>query len=265
MSLVSRVIEFVQAVGADIKALRTGKEDALPSGSTNNTYLRGGTKTWVDLATSVRGILLTGLNLTISTVVSTGDTVLGALGKLQAQITKVIGLAPLPTDTAKTFTWTPGTGWVEAVAGGGGSTPLLMHLQDQRAAGTNRGTDGNVFSARTLNTVVLNQIAGATLTGSVVSLPAGTYFMQASTAIIGTGSSKVRIRNTTAAVTLVVGSTDSFGTASIRKAICSGQVILTATSNIRFEGVVATPGQAGAASNTGDVEVFSELLIWKLQ
>lgn len=109
MSLVSRVIEFVQAVGADIKALRSGKEDALPPNSTQNTYLRGGTKTWVDLATSVRGILLAGLNLASPTAITTGDTILGAFGKLQAQVT---GLQTALTGKAAANDARLATAWV---------------------------------------------------------------------------------------------------------------------------------------------------------
>lgn len=50
------------------------------------TKFWSGTKTWRDLASDVRAIVLTGLSTASSAVIATGDTILGALGKLQAQI-----------------------------------------------------------------------------------------------------------------------------------------------------------------------------------
>ncbi|MPL74337.1 hypothetical protein SDC9_20209 [bioreactor metagenome] len=51
------------------------------------TKFWSGTKTWRDLATDVRAIVLTGLSTATNAVIATGDTLLVALGKLQAQIT----------------------------------------------------------------------------------------------------------------------------------------------------------------------------------
>lgn len=60
------------------------------------TKFWSGTKTWRDLATDVRASLLTGINTTIATLVTSTDTVLSAIGKLQAQINK-------PTSTTLTY------------------------------------------------------------------------------------------------------------------------------------------------------------------
>lgn len=62
-----------------------GKEPAITAGTTAQ-YWRGD-KTWQDLAAAVRTVVLTGLSTATSAVISATDTVLGALGKLQAQIT----------------------------------------------------------------------------------------------------------------------------------------------------------------------------------
>lgn len=52
---------------------------------TTDQYLRGD-KTWTDFFTSVRAATLTGLSLVASTAVTAADTVLVAIGKLQAQV-----------------------------------------------------------------------------------------------------------------------------------------------------------------------------------
>lgn len=63
-----------------------GKEPTI-TGSGNTTDFWSGTKTWRDLATDVRAVVLTGLSLVTSSPITSADTILSALGKLQAQIT----------------------------------------------------------------------------------------------------------------------------------------------------------------------------------
>ena len=58
--------------------------DVIPAGTTSQYYK--GDKTWSDFFTSVRASTLTGLSLATSTAIIAADTVLVALGKLQAQI-----------------------------------------------------------------------------------------------------------------------------------------------------------------------------------
>lgn len=60
------------------------KEPAFIAGTAND-YFRGD-KSWVDFATTVRAAVLTGLSTATSTAVAAADTILVAIGKLQAQI-----------------------------------------------------------------------------------------------------------------------------------------------------------------------------------
>lgn len=68
------------------EALRA-KEPTIPPGKSTDFWT--GNKTWADLATAVRGVILTGLSTATSGVVAATDTLLAALGKLQAQITSL--------------------------------------------------------------------------------------------------------------------------------------------------------------------------------
>lgn len=72
---------------ADIVIEDDTKEPAISEGSTSQFWR--GDKTWADLATAVRGVVLTGLSTAISSAVVATDTLLAALGKLQAQITSL--------------------------------------------------------------------------------------------------------------------------------------------------------------------------------
>ena len=51
----------------------------------------------------------------------------------------------------------------------------LLIVQEQQAAGTHGGTSVAGTQTRTLNTVLVNTIAGASLSANQVSLPSGTY------------------------------------------------------------------------------------------
>lgn len=77
-----------------------GKEPSITGGTTAQ-YWRGD-KGWRDFATDVRAALLTGLSLVTSTVVSATDSVLIAIGKLQAQITAEVSRATAAEATKST-------------------------------------------------------------------------------------------------------------------------------------------------------------------
>jgi hypothetical protein len=64
-----------------------GAEPAITGGAVSQYW--SGTKTWRTLAADVLAVALTGLSTATNTVISTADTVLSALGKLQAQITAI--------------------------------------------------------------------------------------------------------------------------------------------------------------------------------
>lgn len=101
-----------------------GKEPAITLGTTAQ-YITGA-KTLVDFATSVRTAVLTGLSTATSTVVTAADTVVQAIGKLQAQIS-LRALSGLITSSGLTMTTakllgrsTAGSGAVEEITIGNG-------------------------------------------------------------------------------------------------------------------------------------------------
>ncbi len=82
------------------------KEPAIAAGTTAQ-YWRGD-KTWQDFATAVRATVLTGLSTATNAIITAADTVLSALGKLQAQITA--NLSTLTSHTSATGTAVHGLG-----------------------------------------------------------------------------------------------------------------------------------------------------------
>jgi len=59
----------------------------------------------------------------------------------------------------------------------------LLHVIEEQAAGTNGHNDGNFVSGayrtRVLNKVLTNEISGASVASNQITLPAGTYFIEA--------------------------------------------------------------------------------------
>lgn len=74
------------------------KEPAITSDTVSKFW--SGTKTWRDLATDVRAVLLTGLSTATNAVITATDSILTALGKLQKQISD--NLTTLTSHTSNT-------------------------------------------------------------------------------------------------------------------------------------------------------------------
>ena len=167
-----------------------------------------------------------------------------------------------------------GEGFWNAVAsgGGGGGALDLLHVRDEKAAASDGGTfTSGAWQTRTLNTVKTNEISGASLAANVVSLPAGTYEVEARAPALKVNRHKCRLRNVTASTTLVVGSTEYTDTNNtiVTASVARGRFTLASTSDVRLEHygqVTRTTNGFGAANsiNDGEVEVYAEVLIRKV-
>jgi hypothetical protein len=82
------------ATAADLTAAIATREASIAAGTTSQ-YWRGD-KTWRDLFTDVRAAVMTGLSTAPATAVTAADTVLVAIGKLQAQVTARLPLTGGP-------------------------------------------------------------------------------------------------------------------------------------------------------------------------
>lgn len=145
----------------------------------------------------------------------------------------------------------------------------LLWVRDQKPNGTAGGdlTLG-AYRTRTLNTVVANEIIGASLASDRVTLPAGTYRFQASCTSFGATNVRLRLQNITGAATLSesinIGYLGS-GALSNTLGTFSGQFTLTAVSLVELQIIGSTTRVAdgmGQAGSLGTVEVYSDLQIW---
>lgn len=187
------------------------------------------------------------------------------------QISALAPLGPLPTDTTKQYVYQPGSGWVVATSGGGSVQPIFQ-LQEQYTRGSPAGTPANsgVYIKRVLNTVISNEITSASVSSSVISLPAGTYYTEGSSPFAQqVQGCRIRLQNTTDGTTLILGEVATCNAINIiiRSAI-NGKFTINSTKNIELQYWVTSAQTSGLGinANTGttDVEVYSDLRIWKL-
>ena len=158
---------------------------------------------------------------------------------------------------------------VIAAAGGGAFESNLLHITHEAADGTNGGTaTSGSWQTGTINTVKTNEIASATLSSDVISLPAGTYYAQCNSFWTNVGQSQTRLRDTTNSVTLIVGTNNyTEGYASINS-FTDGRFTLSGTANVELQYYVTTTyantGQGFAAPSSGEVNRWKNIQIWKL-
>jgi len=150
------------------------------------------------------------------------------------------------------------------------SMDKYMYVREEQTSGTNGGTSSTTTTVtRTLNTVKVNTISGASLTSNQVTLPAGTYYIKGSCPAYKSLGIKAFIENITDTTTELVGQSCycPLTEAGMYIAPVIGKITLAATKIIALQlytqGGYATYG-LGNTVNSGDVEVFSELEIWKL-
>lgn len=156
--------------------------------------------------------------------------------------------------------------------GGGGGTREVLIVEDERTNGTGGGNPANNtdYLTRTLNTIRKNTITGASVTSNVITLPAGTYYIEASAPAYRVTRHKARFRNTTANTTTILGTTERSGDlaqATMSRSFIRGEFTIAASTNFelqhRVDSVPLTNG-FGFATFFGDAEIYSSVFIEKV-
>lgn len=146
----------------------------------------------------------------------------------------------------------------------------LVHIQDQKASGTDGGgfTSG-AYRTRTLNTVVTNEVSGASLSANQVTLPAGTYYLEARCAHDNVRLNKARWQNMSDSTTTLLGANaaSDFGNHGGWYAEVRGRFTIAAEKVFQLQHRCSqTDGVSGfgQACGFGDTEIYTDLLIWKI-
>jgi hypothetical protein len=146
----------------------------------------------------------------------------------------------------------------------------FFHAQDQKSSGTDGGTfTSGSFLIRTLNTVVTNTISGASLAANIITLPAGTYYIEASAPANQVNRHKAKLENHTDTADLLIGSSQyaTGGTTVVSTSNVSGLFTLASGKGVKIthqcQTTKATDG-LGIDNAFGVIEIYTDVRIWKV-
>jgi hypothetical protein len=152
-------------------------------------------------------------------------------------------------------------------AAGGAPTAIFNETQANLTQG-GTFTSGS-YVKRTLNTTVINDITGCSIASSVITLPAGTYFVSAIAPALQVSNHKTRLQNTTDSTTIAIGTTNTCAAADTTQtnAELTTYFTLAASKTIELQHRCATTAASyglGTAMNFSDNEVYSSITITKV-
>jgi hypothetical protein len=147
----------------------------------------------------------------------------------------------------------------------------MLHARDEKTSGTSGGAIvASTWTARTLNTVKKNSITGASVAGNQITLPAGTYRFRGRAPAFDANAHQAALYNVTDGGFAMVGSTSYSGpttTPMSSDSDLAGEIILAAPKVFELRHWIAngTNGtNIGQPANTGQVEVYSEIIFEKV-
>lgn len=151
----------------------------------------------------------------------------------------------------------------------------LLHLRNVQASGTQPETVGITATTRVFNTVQTNEITSATLSSNQITLPIGTYFIDARLPVYlndvgGTTHAGVSfLYNTTTAAELLRGCSQFivFNVAQPSRetsdTFVKGRFTLSGTAVLEVRSILSRSGSGGIAASLGS-EIYSEVFVWKV-
>jgi len=147
----------------------------------------------------------------------------------------------------------------------------LLHVQDQKGAGTAGGTfTTGAWRTRVLNTVVVNNITGASLSANQITLPAGRYFISAKCPGFAVNTHCSRVQSTApTATTLATGSVAyASGNSTTTDTFLDAILDLATDSTIELQHVCSGTKETdgfGVGGNLGQAyNVFASIKIWRI-
>ena len=145
----------------------------------------------------------------------------------------------------------------------------LLHVRDEKSSGTAGGTytEGS-FLTRTLNTVMTNEISGASLSSNQITLPSGTYFIYARASAFRVDRHKTKLRNVTDSSDTIIGSNAYTAEANVgNDSWIIGRFTIASSKAFEIQNrCQSTRSDDGYGVNAGYsvVEVYTDVQIWKV-
>jgi len=144
----------------------------------------------------------------------------------------------------------------------------LLHVRDEKAS-ANGGSCIAGTQVRTLNTIITNEITGASLSSNRITLPAGTYYIDAQAPAFFCGRHRIFLYNYTDSSNIIIG-LHTYSTANtggdVNHSFLYGRFTLTAQKEIELQHstqVVKASNGLGLNPTDGLTGIFANVLIWR--
>lgn len=143
-------------------------------------------------------------------------------------------------------------------------------FNETQASGTSGGTaTSGSFVKRTLNTTVVNNITGCSIAASVITLPAGSYVINAISPVYTVGQCQSKLRNTSDSTNAIMGINGDANTTYFASSTAPlmGYITIAATKTFELQTRVATTRATnglGVANSFGDGEIYASIQIQKV-
>jgi hypothetical protein len=146
----------------------------------------------------------------------------------------------------------------------------LLHVRDEKASGTNGGSASVGNNTLTLNTVLTNEITGASLSSNQITLPAGTYYIEASGMVFFVNNFKLFLRNVTDSTNTLIGSngwaTTNVASSNSNLSHVKGRFTIASQktfSLLMYTSVARATNGLGVQVGDGTTEVYHQAQIWR--
>jgi len=146
----------------------------------------------------------------------------------------------------------------------------IFHAQDQKTKGTSGGNSSTSgYPTRTLNTVVLNEITGASLASNQITLPAGTYEAEARSPFYSSVSAFIQLYNDSDSSVIARGPQMNNRSPQLASGFAHvyAKFTLAAEKTIEVQyraSGSATDGLGREQDTTGDIEIYTDIIIRKV-
>jgi hypothetical protein len=156
-------------------------------------------------------------------------------------------------------------------AGAGAFGGALLHIQDQKTAGTAAGTfTSGAWRTRVLNTSLTNEISGASLSSNQITLPSGTYYAVILCPAYSVGTHKAKLVNITDISDALIGITHYSPSGILSYSIIVGRFTIAASKTFEIQHRCVTTQSANGlgfetnGSFTVPYEIYTDVRIWKV-
>lgn len=147
----------------------------------------------------------------------------------------------------------------------------IFHIQDQKSDGVSGGTfNASAWRTRTLNTTLTNTISGASLASDQITLPSGTYEINASVPAYAVDSHQAKLQNITTGISTVYGTSeyaDNGGggdTPAQTRSFIRSVFTITGITTYQVQHYCSVNGTFGNPVNFGGPEIYTDVFIRKL-